>query len=123
MKRQPKEKFWARVILYEPFIFGGDVWQHYRYELMGEKVDLYDGLFGWLAKVNNKWEVFESVTGGFCGEGTTKGKAIQDAIYNIKRTPDFKKQIEQLGSVDSLRTEETEVVLKRLKNSKLKKQS
>lgn len=116
-KKSVKREFWARAIFYEPFVMGGDVYQHVRYKHEGEEVKIY-GNKGNVAKVNDHWEVFEAVSGGLCGKGKTKEAAIADAIHNVRITPSFKDQIKELGKIENCREVTADEALQRLSKSK-----
>jgi len=109
---EPPKDFWARAILYEPFTFG-PVWQHVKYKLQGEEVKILSFIC-YVGKVGKSWQVHEKVTGGFCGKGRTRTEAIAKTKHNFNITPDFAEQCKKLGSVECLREENTDEVLRRL---------
>lgn len=113
----PRTEFWARAIFYNPWVMGGSVWQHKRYKLTGEQVRIW-GHQGYVSRVGNGYEVFESVTGGLCGKGKTRASAVKDAIHNIRITPTFKDQMGELGKVENLPEIPTDEALRQLNREK-----
>lgn len=109
-----RTEFWARGVFYNPWVMGGSVWEHKRYRLSGTEVRVW-GHQGYVSKVGREYEVFEGVSGGLIGKGKTKSAAVKDAVHNIRITPTLKRQIEDLGSVNSLQEVPTEEALRRLK--------
>lgn len=111
---------WAICQFYEPFVMGGSVWQFRRFKVQAEDIKLVSGFKGFLYRdqVSKVWRVYEESTGGMLGEGRTREEAIYQANYNIKRTPDLRKQVETLG--DPMRHEEADTAeaLRRLAKSK-----
>lgn len=99
---------------------GGSVWQFRRFKVQAEDIKLVSGFKGFLYRdqVSKVWRVYEESTGGMLGEGRTREEAIYQANYNIKRTPDLRKQVETLG--DPMRHEEADTAeaLRRLAKSK-----
>ena len=107
--------FFARAVLYEPFVMGGSPYRHVRYQVKGEEIKINTEFQGFVAEQKGKWNVFEKITGGLCGNGKSKEDAINNAKHNLSITPSFKKQCEKLGPIDNLPEEETESILRKLK--------
>ncbi len=113
--------FWALCLFYEPFVMGGDVWQKRRYQVVAEASDPIEGYetFAW-SNQEGEWRVHEKSTGGLLGEGETLHEAWAEAKKNIKETPDFAKQVKQLGPVLNHTAVEYSEAMRRIKRQKEK---
>ena len=95
--------FWIRVDTHNFMSLGcGPIWK--KKLVAAEKCVVvgFNALVGYDSD-RKVWCVWEAFSGGLCGWGKTKEGAKQTARRNIKRTPDFKKQIKELGPVSELK--------------------
>src|SRR3990172_3512348 len=93
--------FCALILVYEPFIMGGDVWQPRRYETEGTPVRVGKyRCFTFFNDVSKKHHVHDQKTGGLLGEGRTVEEAVATAKKNIAETPDLDAQMRSAGSVE-----------------------
>lgn len=110
--------FWARIHIYEPFRFGPP-WNWYRYQVQAEKIKVakYDA-FVFFDTHRQQWSVHEASTGGWLASHEDKDRAVWRAEYDIKRTPDFAKQVAALSPLMRLPVIDADEALRRLAKSK-----
>lgn len=138
-----EKEFYARAILYTPFVMGGDTHQHYKYKLKGKKVVLTFTkkpdhpcptckhtirgkktiINAWCARRGKVFSIFEERTGGFLGEGRSREAAVKKAQSNLDITPDFLDQLSKLKDIDLCSEEETKEVLRRLDATEKRKKN
>lgn len=121
--KTPKlQEFWAMCRFYEPFIFGGDVWQKKRYKVLAVPVVVcgFDCFIFFDENYSKEWKLCEKETGGHIAEGKTKAATIKTATGLINETPDFRKQVATLGTVMNHTETTADEALKRLHKSEKK---
>ncbi len=89
--------FWATVKIYQPFIFGGNVWQFNRYPVIGYATSI-DGRDGFVWRRKGRYLLHDAFTGCYICDGADILAAVKRATQLLRLTPDFAKQAEHIGS-------------------------
>lgn len=109
-------EFWVRCSFYEPFTMGGSLWRDVRYRVEGvacRRLEQYE-IFGFFRAAKGVWQLHETSTGGWLGEGSTMALARKMARENVRSTPDLSSQIQRLGPVKRLPEVSAEEAFRRL---------
>jgi hypothetical protein len=93
-----EKPYWALVLVYTPFVMGGNVWQPKRYRTEGkpEKVGKYE-CFSFWNELQSRYQVHDVKSGGLLGDGPTLAAALEIAAKNVRTTPDLDEQMKKIN--------------------------